>query len=171
MSKKHIIIISTMFIIGLIFFVTSWILSHRRINDVDTNENIVSNVPKTFDVPTRISAPRKKKEIVLTKETQIGDNTQEISNAVDDNQDEEQLEKFLDSLTEEKNEDALQDEENATVYAALRKPFEQLHSFYTQLDSHYSDERFDEVSKTFRIVDGRIVMDEIFEFLDKKCNT
>ena len=155
-----------MLIIGLGFFVTSWILSHRRISDVDTNEEIVSDVPKTLNVPGRISTPRREKEPVVKEETQTNDEIQKISDAVDYNQDEEWLEEFPDSLTEEKNEDASQAEENTAMYAAVKEPFQQLHNLYTQLDSH--EEKFEDVKETFRIVNGRIVMDEIWEWMDER---
>ncbi|MFQ6043775.1 MAG: RNA polymerase sigma factor, partial [Candidatus Poribacteria bacterium] len=84
-----------------------------------------------------------------------------------------ELEQWLNEMEQSDEQDeadelAPQVKENMAMYAALREPLEQLHSLYAQLESHYSNERFDEVSKTFHIVDGKIVMDEIFKFLDEK---
>ena len=52
------------------------------------------------------------------------------------------------------------------MYAAVKEPLQQLHNLYTQLDSH--EEKFEDVKETFRIVNGRIMMDEIWEWMDEK---
>ncbi|MBM3241045.1 hypothetical protein FJZ31_32580 [Candidatus Poribacteria bacterium] len=163
MPQKHIIIISTMLIIAFGIFVTSWILSHRT-NDIDNNEEIVSNVAKTSDVPGHISTMRKEKEPVVKKETQAGDEIQKTSDAVDYNKNEESLDR-----TESQNEDVSQAEENSAMYAALKEPLERFHSLYIQLDSKEAE--LAEMIKTgrgFGIVNGRIEMDEFFGKLDEK---
>lgn len=167
MPKKHIIIISTMLIIAFGIFVTSWILSHRT-SDVDNNEEMVSNVTKTSDVPGRISTLRKEKEPVVKEETQADDEIQKTPDAVDYNQNEEWLKESLDR-TESQNEDVSQAEENSAMYTALKEPLKRFHSLYIQLDS--KEDELAEMIRTgrgFGIVNGRIEMDEFFGKLDEK---
>jgi len=167
MPPKHIIIISTMLIIAFGIFVTSWILSHR-ISNVDNNEEMVSNVTKTSDMPSRISTLRKEKEPVVKKETQADDEIQKISDAVDYNQNEEWFKESLDR-TESQNEDTSQTEENTAMYTALRKPFEQLHSLYAQLDLIHDELKdMQRTGRALRIVNGVIEMSEYFQKLDEK---
>ena len=55
------------------------------------------------------------------------------------------------------------------MYAALRKPFEQLHSLYAQLES--KEDELAEMRRTgraLRIVNGRIEMGEYFQKLDER---
>ena len=133
MPKKHIIIISIMFIIGIGFFLTTWILSHRVSIDsnrvsVDSNDkDEILNITKTLNAPNHYSTPKEKKEVVLKEKTQAN-STEGMPKTADHSQDEEfqneEIQEFLDSLisqTESQNDEVSKGEEKAVKYEYREK--------------------------------------------------
>jgi uncharacterized membrane protein len=171
MSRKHIIIISTMLIIGVGFFLTTWILSQRVSVDSNDKEEVL-NVTKTLNALNHSSTPKEKKDVPLKEKTQAND-TQEMSKATDHSQGEEfqdeEIQGFLDSLTsqaESQNDEVSKAKEKAAKYDALEEPLPQIQNLNSQYWSIVDEltEKMNYIGKTGRGID----MGEFTRKLDER---
>jgi len=120
-----------MFIIGLGFFLTTWILSHR-VSNLPTDEEIESKdasnvVGKTYVSQNRFSYSKKAKDFVSKKAEETKANDVQDSHDTSENSlgmvDSNQKEKLLDSLTsqaESQNDEVSKAKEKAAKYDARR---------------------------------------------------
>ncbi len=135
-----------MLIIGIGFFVTTFLLSRRTSNlytNKETESKDVSDaISKTYTSQSRFSSPRKAKDVTLenaeetiANEIQDSSDTSGNSSDVVDSTQNEELTDSLTSQSESRNDDVSQAEKNAAKYATLKEPFQQLYDLRAQLFS------------------------------------
>jgi hypothetical protein len=137
MPKKHIIIISTILIISIGFFVITWISSHR-ISNIPTDKKTASKdapntAEKVYASQNRFSSPGKAKDVALKKSEEMTTNDSKEPSDISENSS-----SMVDSLTsqaESQKDKASQAEESAATYTRLKEPFQQLYNLKAQLFS------------------------------------
>jgi hypothetical protein len=147
MPKKHIIIISTMLIVGLGFFVTMWILSHRT-NKRAESKDTSKAAAKVYSPQSRFSPPRKVKDVASKKieitksaEETIANDSRGLSDVSESSSvmaDSSQDGKSSDSLTSQtgtQNDEVSQALENAAKCARLKESFLQIQNLCAQSES------------------------------------
>jgi hypothetical protein len=146
MPKKHIIIISTILIISIGFFVITWISSHR-ISNIPTDKKTASKdapntAEKVYASQNRFSSPGKAKDVALKKSEEMTTNDSKEPSDISENSssmvDASQNDLLSDSLTsqaESQKDKASQAEESAATYTRLKEPFQQLYNLKAQLFS------------------------------------
>ena len=135
-----------MLIIGIGFFVTTFLLSHRTsalYTNKETEAKDVSDATsESYTSQSRFSSPRKAKDVALKEAEETvasdiqdsSDTSGNSSDVVDSTQNEESTDS-LTSQSESQDDDASRALENAAKYAKLKEPFQQIQNLWAQSDS------------------------------------